>query len=143
MPDILHNFLISAPAQKVFEAIATPAGLNTWWTKRSKGEPTVGATYELWFGPDYNWRGVVSKVTPNAEIEWQLTVADEDWMKTRVGFQLQEKDGVTHVQFHHTGWPESNEHYRTSCFCWAMYLRLMKRYCEFGEVVEYEKRLDV
>jgi hypothetical protein len=34
-------------------------------------------------------------------------------------------------------------HYRTSSFCWAMYLRLLKRYVEHGEVVPYEKRLDV
>jgi len=143
MPDIFHNFPVNAPAQKVFEAIATPAGLDTWWTLRSKGEPIAGTTYELWFGPEYDWRGVVTKCTPNVEIEWKLSVADKDWKKTRVGFHLEELNGVTHVRFYHTGWKEDTPHYRISCFCWAMYLRLMKRYVEFGEVVEYEKRLDV
>jgi hypothetical protein len=60
-----------------------------------------------------------------------------------VGFLLQEKDGLTQVSFHHTGWPENNEHYRISCYCWAMYLRLLKRYVEYGEVVPYEDRLEV
>ena len=143
MPDIFHNFPIVASAQKVFETIATPAGLDTWWTKRSKGEPKQGETYELWFGPEYDWRAVVSKVVPNSEFELKMTRSDNDWTGTRVGFQLQEKNGVTHVKFYHSGWPESNEHYRISCFCWAMYLRLLRRYVEFGEVVEYEKRLDV
>ena len=53
-----------------------------------------------------------------------------------------EKDGVTQVRFHHVGWPEPSEHYRISCFCWAMYLRLLKRYVEKGERVPYEARLD-
>ncbi|MCI0708029.1 MAG: SRPBCC domain-containing protein [Ignavibacteriae bacterium] len=143
MPSILHNFPISAPARKVFEVAATPAGLDTWWTLRSKGSPKLGETYEFWFGPEYDWRGLVTKYTPNKEIEWEMTVADKDWTKSRVGFEFEEKNGITHVRFHHTGWPEDNEHYRISSFCWAMYLRLMKRYIEFGEVVEYEKRLDV
>jgi hypothetical protein len=71
-----------------------------------------------------------------------LTEADEDWQGTRVGFLLDENDGGTQVRFHHTGWPAANEHYRVSCYCWAMYLRLLKRYVEHGEVVDYDVRLD-
>ncbi len=41
------------------------------------------------------------------------------------------------------GWHGSNEHYKTSTYCWAMYLRLMKRFVEHGDVVAYEKRLNV
>jgi hypothetical protein len=44
--------------------------------------------------------------------------------------------------FAHRGWPEANDHYRTSSFCWAMYLRLMKRHLETGEQVPYAIRLD-
>ena len=32
---------------------------------------------------------------------------------------------------------------RTSCYCWVMYLRILKRYVEHGEMVPYERRLDV
>ena len=27
---------------------------------------------------------------------------------------------------YHRGWPEKNEHRRISCFCWAMYLRILR-----------------
>lgn len=47
------------------------------------------------------------------------------------------------MQFWHRGWLEANVHYRTSSFCWAMYLRLLKRWVEAGEVVPYERRLEV
>jgi uncharacterized protein YndB with AHSA1/START domain len=143
MPSILHNFPIEAPVEKVFAAAATPKGLDVWWTLSSKGTPKVGETYELFFGEKYDWRGRVTKCTPNKEIEWELTVADKDWTGSRVGLQLEEKNGVTHVRFHHSGWKEENGHFRKSSFCWAMYLRIMKRYVEFGEKVEYDKRLEV
>jgi hypothetical protein len=59
-----------------------------------------------------------------------------------VGFLLEEKAGVTEVHFHHRGWPLANEHYKTSSYCWAMYLRLLKRHVERGELVPYEDRLN-
>ncbi len=143
MADIFHHFLIKAPQQKVFEAVSTPKGLDVWWTKRSSGEPGEGAEYKLSFGAGYDWQAVVSRFIPDTEFELELTSAQEDWQGTRVGFQLDEKEGVTEVRFHHLGWPEDNEHYRISCYCWAMNLRLLKRYVEHGEVVPYEDRLDV
>jgi uncharacterized protein YndB with AHSA1/START domain len=142
MPDIVQDFPIKGFAKEVFEAIATPAGLDTWWTKRSSGRPELGAEYQLWFGPEYDWRAVVSQCVPDREFELKLTRAQEDWSGTQVGFSLNESNGTTQIRFHHVGWPVSNEHYRVSCYCWAMYLRLLKRYVEQGEVVPYEKRLD-
>jgi uncharacterized protein YndB with AHSA1/START domain len=142
MADIIHHFPIKASSQEVFQAISTPAGLDVWWTKRSAGKPVEGAEYELWFGPEYDWRAVVSKCVPGSEFEFRITSAQEDWMETRVGFLLEEKEGVTQVRFYHSGWPEANDHYCISSYCWAMYLRLLRRYIEFGEVTPYEDRLD-
>jgi uncharacterized protein YndB with AHSA1/START domain len=143
MADIFHEFPIKAPIGKVFEAIANPSGLDNWWTKRASGKPELGAVYELWFGPDYDWRAVVSDCVLNSRFGLEMSQADEDWMGTRVEFILDEQDGVTLVKFSHTGWPSANEHHRISNFCWAMYLRLLKRYVEHGEVVAYEDRLEV
>jgi uncharacterized protein YndB with AHSA1/START domain len=137
MPDIFQHFLIHAPAADVFRGISTPEGLDTWWTKHASQS---GAEYTLNFGPKHDWRARVSKSVPDREFELELTRADDDWTGTKVGFVL---EGDTQVRFHHTGWPQSNDHYRISCYCWAMYLRLLKRYIERGEVVPYEQRLEV
>jgi hypothetical protein len=56
MPDILHDFPIFAPISKVFAAVSTPAGLDQWWTLTSSGGPRPNDTFELGFGPDYDWR---------------------------------------------------------------------------------------
>lgn len=143
MPDIFQDFPIKASSGKVFDAVSTPSGLDSWWTKSSSGNSDEGAEYVLGFGPGYDWAAKVTGSEPAREFEIELTRADGDWQGTRLGFQLAESDGVTQVRFHHTGWPESNEHYRVSCYCWSMYLRLLKRYVERGEVVPYEDRLDV
>ncbi|HEX6050761.1 MAG TPA: SRPBCC domain-containing protein [Gemmatimonadaceae bacterium] len=143
MSDILHDFPVFAPASRVFEAVSTPAGLDRWWTITSSGEPRLGTEYALDFGPTYQWRARVSACEPDRLFELELTTAMDDWIGTRVRFDLTETNGTTQVRFAHLGWPDPTEHYRVSSFCWAMYLRLMKRNVEHGEVVPYELRLDV
>ncbi len=143
MADIFHDFPVKAGREKVFEEVSTASGLDRWWTKRATGQPAPGAEYELWFGPEYDWRAKVSACEKNSRFELQVVRADKDWDRTRVGFRLGEKDGVTKVNFYHTGWPSPNEHWRISCYCWAMYLRILRRGIEYGEFVPYEKRLDV
>jgi len=143
MADILHDFPIAVPPASVFEAISTPPGLDRWWTARSAGSPIQGTEYQLWFGPEYDWRAAVTLARPARAFELRLTRALDDWMGTLVGFELEEVPTGTQVRFHHTGWPVANEHYRISCYCWAMYLRILRRSLEFGEQVPYERRLDV
>jgi uncharacterized protein YndB with AHSA1/START domain len=143
MPDILQDFPINVPTARVFDAVSTPSGLDAWWTVRSSGQPRLGETYGLWFGPEYDWRAGVTRCRDGEEFELELTEADRDWRGTRVGFRLEPRPGGTQVRFHHVGWPEASEHFRISCHCWALYLRLLRRHVELGEVVPYERRLDV
>ena len=143
MPDILHDFWINAPADRVFRAISTPEGLDEWWTQHSAGTPAQGADFQLGFGPGYDWAARVTRAVPGEAFELQMTRADADWDGSRVGFELTGSGGGPQVRFHHAGWPSGNEHYRISTYCWAMYLRILKRYLEHGERVPYDKRLDV
>jgi hypothetical protein len=143
MADIMMDFRVNARADRVFPALSTGRGFESWWTKQSVGEPAVGAEFQLGFGPKHDWRGTVTRCAANSEFELQLVQAHEDWMRTRVGFRLEAAGEATNVHFHHTGWPTANEHWRVSAYCWAMYLRLMRRHIEHGELVPYEKRLDV
>ncbi len=142
MPDILQDFPIKARPARVFECISTPAGLDQWWTSRSIGQPAQGTRWELDFGPGFLWRAMVTDCEPPRRFELTLDEADADWTGSRVAFELLPSGSGTQLRFSHRGWPSENEHFRVSCHCWAMYLRLLRRHIEFGETVPYEKRLD-
>lgn len=142
MPDILQDFPIKAGAGEVFRAISTAEGLNHWWTENCSGDATVGAGFDLGFGPDYQWTATVSQCTTGALFELTFTQADADWAGTKVGFDLSPISVGTRVRFYHQGWPKENDHYRVSCHCWALYLRLLRRFVESGETVPYADRLD-
>jgi uncharacterized protein YndB with AHSA1/START domain len=68
MADILQDFPIQASPSLVFAAVSEPALLDEWWILRSTGRPAVGTTYELDFGPRYQWRAVVEKSAPGVRI---------------------------------------------------------------------------
>jgi hypothetical protein len=73
--------------------------------------------------------------------ELELTEAMPDWVHSRVGFVLEDRGHDTWVHFSHRGWSDANEHYRISSHCWALYLRILRRYLEHGERVPYAVRL--
>ncbi len=143
MADIFHQFVINTLPEKVFEAISRSKGLDNWWTRSSSENPAPGGTYTLNFGPQYNWNAIVTIYQPDFFFELQMTEADLEWTGTRIGFSLKSRNGITGIDFYHTGWPAINDHYKISSYCWAMYLRILKRYVEYGEQVPYERRLDV
>src|SRR5690349_15235665 len=125
MADILHDFTIAASPEPIFEAISTPQGLDAWWTLHCE---IRGADYALDFGPGYHWRAQVAHCRAPLHIGWTFMVADEDWTGTDLSFALEPTEQGTAVRFAHTGWLEANAHYRISSYCWAMYLRLLKRF---------------
>lgn len=142
MANILHEFVIKATPPRIFVAMTTPAGLDQWWTHYSSGEPQPGSTYALGFGPEYDWEARVTRCVKDQEFELELVEASDDWIGTRVGFRLAPLGDHTQVSFWHSGWKDETHHFGRSAFCWAMYLRLLRRYVERGEAVPYEERLD-
>lgn len=140
MPDILHDFFIRATPEKVFHAISTPAEVDKWWSLECSGTPLMGGEYRLFFGDPWDWRARVSRYDPGRVFEWEMITAMDDWVGTRVGFELHTVEGGTKVRFHHSGWAVTSEHFRISSYCWGTLLRLLKVYVESGAVMPHAER---
>lgn len=140
MADILHQFRIKASASSVYAAFTEPIHLNCWWPAQSSGMPKEGEIYALQFGPEYDWRAKVVHALPGKAFTWKMIQAMDDWMGTEVGIRLTEDKGGTVIDFFHTGWPEANDHYRISNFCWGYLLAGLKKYVEDGVVIPFEER---
>jgi len=81
MAEILHEFPIRATADRVFEAMTTPAGLDQWWTHDSSGVPGPAADYSLGFGPEYGWEARVTRSESCGAISSTVRVSltNKDW----------------------------------------------------------------
>lgn len=140
MFDIVHDLTIRAPLAKVYQGVSTPAGLDAWWTETCKGNPAPGAEFKLGFGDNYFWRASVTELKQDELFVLKMTDAAADWIDTIVRFELESGDGATVLHFSHEGWADQSPHYRRSSYCWAMYLRLLRVFCESGEITPYGSR---
>src|ERR1035438_2057432 len=50
MADIRHRVGITAPAGRVYQALATRDGLSGWWTRDVRGDCEVDGKLEFFFG---------------------------------------------------------------------------------------------
>lgn len=140
MADLFHNLTIENDISDVYHAFSDPEELNKWWTKESSGKASEGEFYRMFFGVPHDWRFKVTIAQLPSRFEWQVVQADPDWKDTRLGVQLSEDDKGTSVAFYHTGWPEENEHFKHSNFCWALLLNGLKQYLEKGTITPFEER---
>ena len=140
MAGIYHNFVIKASVAEVYKEISTVRGLNSWWTKKAEGKPIIETIYHLHFGEGYDWEAEVTKCEQDKRFELQMTIADKEWMKTKIGFKLTANNEQTEVEFYHKGWDSKSDNYKQSNYYWALYLRILRRHVEYGEKVAFEKR---
>lgn len=142
MNAIQHDVGINGSQEDIFSAFTTRKGLNAWWTKEAAGDLKIGGNYIFFFGSQWDWRAEVVDYRMNESIRFRMTEADSDWTGTELAFSIIESTGSSSclLRFEHTGWRERNDHFRRTSYCWALYLRCLKRYVENGIVTEYENR---
>lgn len=140
MHAIKHRLAIRAAPSVIFDAISRPQGLDAWWTKRCEGEPRAGSMYCFHFSEAFEWTAEVTGVDPGRLIEWYFTDAEPDWTGTRLRIELIPEGAQTWISFEHEDWQDDNAHFRHTSFCWAQYLRLLRRWVEDGTSVPYEER---
>lgn len=137
---IYHDLFIKSSANKVYEAITMPEHLINWWPLQCSGTPKEGNTYNFNFTDAYDWYGEVVKAKKDKSFHIKMTKSDDNWNQTSFGFDLdQAKNGVT-LKFWHINWPECNDEYRQSSYCWAILLYGLKNYVEKGVIIPFEER---
>jgi uncharacterized protein YndB with AHSA1/START domain len=130
--DIKHRVGIQAPAERVYEAVATREGLASWWTTTVEGQSELGSELRFFFGQ--NKPGAVMKVMAQepGRVAWKCVQGPDEWLGTDVIFDLKASDGETVVLFSHNGWREPVEFMHHCSTKWAQFLLSLKTGLEGG-----------
>jgi uncharacterized protein YndB with AHSA1/START domain len=134
MPDIRHRVAVAAPLDRVFEAAATSAGIDAWWTRGGvEGESRVGSRLEFYFGqPEPAAVMAVRDLDPAGLVAWDCVGGAEEWVGTTLRFELAEHEGQTVILFTHGGWRSASEFMAHCSARWAYFLLSLKCYVETG-----------
>ena len=144
MPDILHKVGIkSSSVDDVYKALATLEGLSAWWTSDTQGESKTGGVIRFRFGG----RGFDTKVLeldPARRVLWQVVDGPEEWLGTKIGFDLEQREDWTIVLFKHAGWKEPVEFMHHCSTKWGIFLLSLKSLLETGKGAAWpnETKLD-
>ncbi len=134
MPDIIHRIGIKAPAQAVYNALATVTGLAGWWTEEiagTAGASEVGGKITFTFrSPAGDLVGQmvmeVEALTEAQSVRWRCVDGPPDWIGTKFTFDLTLQDGQTILIFGHRDWAEASESMAHCSMKWAVFLLSLK-----------------
>ena len=135
MPDIRHRVEISAPLERAYEAVATKEGLSEWWTRNGvRGESSEGSRLQFFFGqPEPAAVMEVTRLSPGGHVSWSCVEGHDDWVGTKITFDLTQTDGGTVVLFTHADWREPVEFMAHCSARWAYFLLSLKSLLETGK----------
>lgn len=134
MADILHRIGIrSSSIDDVYRALTTSEGLSGWWTRDTKGEGNqVGGVLEFRFGAGGFDMKVIGLQQP-ARVLWEVVDGPEEWIATRISWELRREGDYTIVLFKHLSWKEPVEMMHHCSTKWAIFLMSLKSLIETGK----------
>jgi uncharacterized protein YndB with AHSA1/START domain len=132
MPDILHRVGIkSSSPDGTYQALTTLEGLSGWWAQKTEGENEIGGVVQFRFGVG-GFDMKVLELEPNKHVLWEVVDGPEEWIGTKVRWDLKQEGDYTVILFRHQGWREPVEFMHHCSTKWAIYLMSLKSLLETG-----------
>lgn len=131
MANICHTFSTRSAAEHLRSALTTLEGLRAWWTDGTSGDPGQGGTLAFRFGDNGGFDMQVVR-SDDTHVEWECVGGPDDWLGTRIEFEIQPSDAQTKLMFRHAGWRSENSFLHHCSTKWATFLLSLKAYLENG-----------
>jgi len=143
MPDIRHRVAISAPLESVYAAVAPKEWIANWWTRDGvRGESSEGSRLEFFFGqPEPAAVMEVTRLSPDRIVSWNCTEGADEWVGTKLTFDLTPADDETVVMFAHSDWRNPSEFMAHCSARWAYFLLSLKSLLETGKGTPFPEDL--
>src|SRR4249919_1258989 len=137
MLDILHRVGIKSSTDEVYKALTTRDGLAAWWTNNTQGEGKVGGALKFRFSAGGSEIGgfdmKVLELQPAKRVLWQVVDGPQEWIGTKISFDLKQEGDWTIVLFKHQGWKEPVEFMHHCSTKWGAFLLSLKSLLETGK----------
>jgi hypothetical protein len=141
MPDILHKVGIrSSSLSETYRALTTVDGLAAWWTTDTQGESHVGEVIRFRFGSG-GFDMKVLELEPSRHVLWQVVDGPEEWLGTKISFDLEQRGDWTIVLFKHEGWKAPVEFMNHCSTKRGVFLLSLKALLETGKGGPYPNEI--
>jgi hypothetical protein len=143
MPDILHKVRVNgATKDDIYQALTTCEGLAGWWTRDTTGDNRVGGVVQFRFGGG-GFDMEVLELDPGSRVRWLVVDGPDEWIGTRIDWDLREDENGAVVMFKHRDWKDPVEFMHHCSTKWAMFLMSLKSLVETGEGAPWPRDVKV
>jgi uncharacterized protein YndB with AHSA1/START domain len=143
MPNIVHRVEAHGSAETAFKCLSTIDGLASWWTQQTTGDSRPGGVIKFRFGDRGGFEMKVVELDPNKRVQWQVISGPDEWVGTKLSFELKQEGDATAVFFQHRDWKEQSEFMHHCSTKWAMFLISLKSVIETGKGAAYPNDLHI
>jgi uncharacterized protein YndB with AHSA1/START domain len=143
MPDILHRVGIKSSTSDAYKALTTKDGLAGWWTTDTQGDPGAGGVIRFRFGTRGGFDMKVLELQPGRRVQWQVLDGPQDWIATRLSFELTQDQDFVILLFKHEGWKEPSEFMHHCSTKWGVFLLSLKSLVETGKGAPYPDDVEI
>jgi hypothetical protein len=127
MADIQHSLQISAPAEEIYQLVATSEGFRQWWASDvTEPEGTIELSF---FNRTTIYRLKHKSGHPPADAEF-LCETGAEWSGTRLIFHLEPAGSGTLVRFIHAGWQAETAYFISCNTVWGELMFRLKAAAE-------------
>ena len=135
--DILHRVGIKSSPDEVYKALTAREDLANWWTNNTQGESNVGGSLKFRFSAGGTEIGgfdmKILELQPAKRVLWQVVDGPQEWIGTKISFDLKQAGDHAIVLFKHQDWKEPVEFMHHCSTKWAIYLMSLKSLLETGK----------
>ena len=132
MPSICLTFGTKVSATTVLQALTRLDGLAAWWTRETAGDPRPDGVIQFTFGSHGGFAMQVLK-SDAAGVEWRCIEGPEEWLGTRIKFDLLQQVSHNQLMFRHSGWSDESPFFYHCSTKWATFLLSLRDYLELGQ----------
>jgi uncharacterized protein YndB with AHSA1/START domain len=137
MVDILHRVGIKVPPRDVYEALTALDRLSDWWTSDTQGRSETGGVIKFSFGDRGFFDMKVIELEPEKRVVWEVADGPDEWIGTKVIWDLKPTGEGTTMLFKQQGWREPVEFMHHCSTKWATFLLSLKALLETGKGAPY------
>jgi uncharacterized protein YndB with AHSA1/START domain len=136
--EILHRVGIKSSQDEVYKALATREGIAAWWTNNTQGESKVGGALKFRFSDPAgveigSFDMKVLELHPARRVLWQVVDGPEEWIGTKISWELKQDGDYVIVLFKHLDWKLPVEFMHHCSTKWATFLMSLKSLVETGK----------
>ena len=143
MHNMFHCIGIQGRPLKVSAALSGQKGLAGWGTKDTKAEPKVEAVLQFRFGDQGSNDMKIVHLVPGKKVQGQCVDGPEEWIGTRLTFDLKREGSSTIVTFTQQSWKKHPKLMRYCSTKWAIFLLILESHVEKGKGMPYPKDIDI